>query len=436
MRIQSFTNMKLWLSLSLFLLSLQLSAQVTRQPFLQIPTPTSIVVCWQTDRGIEGEVHYGTSVSSLTENVIESEYEEVYHEVEITGLNPGTKYYYSVEGESKGNEEQYFITAPLTGSITPVRIWVIADFGQTNSHQNEQRLETVAQWKSFNNDSYHADLVLSLGDQSEDDSRYQIQHNYFSPLENVFKNTALYTLIGNHDNHDNSLNYLETFVLPTKAEAGGIASGTEKYYSFDYANIHVVVMCTEIDGKDMKKQIKWLQKDLDNNKQDWLIAIMHRPFHSGGHHRTDEGQSSQDRRNTCLPILEDHGVDLILQGHNHIYERSYLLDNLLGKTTTLTESNIIDSGLGREDVDGAYQKKKNTPHQGTIFVEVPGGGVASKSFEHYAIFPVHYNGYDYEGSLVVDVNGNRMDVKFLCNELDENDSHIWDYFTIEKKINY
>ncbi|MFC2116832.1 metallophosphoesterase, partial [Bacteroidota bacterium] len=341
----------------LFLLSLPATAQVTRQPYLQIPTSTSVVVSWQSGTGEVGNVYYGTKVSSLTQKIVESENEEIYHEVEISGLIPNTKYYYSVDGSPTGTEEQYFTTAPPAGSNSPVRIWVISDFGQTNSGQNDERLETVAQWKSFNKDSYHADLVVSLGDQTEDDSRYQLQHNYFNQLEKVFLNTPLFTAIGNHDNHDGMQNYLSTFALPAGAESGGIASGTEEYYSFDYSNIHVVVLCTEIEDEERKAHVEWLKQDLDNNKQDWLIACMHRPFHSGGHHRSDIDQDAQDRRDDWLKILEDHGLDLVLQGHNHVYERSYLLDNLIGKTTTLTDANILNKGLGREDEEGAYRKK-------------------------------------------------------------------------------
>ncbi len=149
---------------------------------------------------------------------------------------------------------QYFVTAPVAGDREPVRIWVISDFGQTNSDQNERRLETVASWKAFNNGIIHADFILSLGDQTEDDSRYQLQHNYFNQLEDVFINTPLFTAIGNHDNHDGMVNYLSTFALPSNAEAGGVASGTEKYYSFDYANIHVVVLCTEIEDEEGRKE--------------------------------------------------------------------------------------------------------------------------------------------------------------------------------------
>jgi predicted phosphodiesterase len=419
--------------LCLFLGSISLNAQITRQPYLQLITPTSVVISWQSETGVTGTVYWGTQISSLTEKTTESDYEEIYHEVKISGLVPGTKYYYSVEDSTHGTEDQYFITSPETGSNNPVRIWVISDFGQTNSEQNKRRLETVANWRSFNNNSYHADFVLSLGDQTEDDSRYQLQHNYFVQLENVLKNSPLFTVIGNHDNHDSMYNYLRTFALPGKAEAGGIPSGTEKYYSFNYANIHVVVLCTEIDDIEGKKaQIDWLKEDLVNNKQDWLIACMHRPLHSGGYHRSDMEEDFQERRNEWLPILEDHGIDLVLQGHNHVYERSYLLDNLTGKTTTVTDANIINRGLGREDQDGAIHKLKNAPHQGTIFITVPGGGVTTENFEHYSIFPVYYSGEDKEGSVVIDVQGNRMDVRFICDEVNAEGSHVWDYFTIIK----
>ena len=161
---------------------------------------------------------------------------------------------------------------------------------------------------------------------------------------------------------------------------------------------------------------------------------MHRPFHSGGHHRSDDDEDGdfQKRRSAWLTLLEDHGVDLVLQGHNHVYERSYLLDNLIGTTRTLTPANKVDTSLGREDGTGAYRKKKSAPHQGTIFVTIPGGGVASGDFERYSIFPVFYSGRGREGSVVVDVDGARMDVTFLCDESDSRGSHVWDHFTIVK----
>jgi acid phosphatase type 7 len=396
-----------------------------------------MVVRWQTGTSTVGKLFYGTTFSSFPFTIKEEGDEKTDHEVKISGLRPDTKYYYSIEDSTKGKNDQYFVTPPATGTIIPVRIWVISDFGQTNSEDNERRLETVAQWKSFNNNKYHAGIVLSLGDQTEDDETYQIQDNYFNQLENVLKNSPLYTTIGNHDTHDSLTNYLKTFSLPANAEAGGIASFTEKYYSFDYSNIHVVVLCTEIeDSISYGKQIEWLKHDLDENRKEWLIACMHQPFHSGGYHPTNDNTTSQKRREDWLTVLEDNGVDLILQGHNHVYERSYMIDNLIGKSTEIIEANKIDTTLGRVYFHGPYHKPSgNKPHKGTIFVSCPGGGVSNSSIYYpvtYSIFPVVFAGEDYEGSVVIDVNRNQMDVRFICDEKNEQGSHIWDNFTILK----
>lgn len=411
-------------------------SQVTRQPYLQVPTPENIIIRWQTATKVRGTIYYDTIISSLRNTITESENKRD-HEMKVPCLKPNTKYFYSVESPSKGHEDQYFITSPGKGAKIPVRIWVISDFGQTNSHQNKRRMETLDQWRSFNNNNYHANFVLSLGDQTEDDSLSQLQDNYFDQLQNVLKNSPLFTVVGNHETHDTVHNYLKTFSVPSEGEAGGIASHNKMYYSFNYANIHVVVLSTEIyDMVLYKAQVDWLKKDLENNKQTWLIACMHQPFHSGGYHPTDDNKSSQKRREDWLKVLEDNGVDLILQGHNHVYERSYMVDNLIGKSTSITNANKIDTTLGRPDVGHAYHKPLgNLPHKGTVFISCAAGGDAN-SIKHYPapfnIYPVAFPGSDYEGSLVIDVNNNRLDVKFICDEINKMGSNIWDYFTIVK----
>lgn len=424
------------LLLFLFLLSVQVSAQITRQPYLQVVTPTSIVVRWDTDSSRIGTVHYGSSATALT-NARSDTGGTKKHEVTITGLSPRQKYFYSVTGPSGGKSDQYFVTAPVTGTRQFTRMWVISDFGQSFSASDDaRRLVTVGVWKEFNNNSLAADLVLSLGDQSESDWESQLQANYFNQLQDVLRVTPLFTTVGNHDAGDQRVVYKASFTLPANAEAGGIASGTEDYYSFDYANIHFVVLCA--DGFDISPETEWLKNDLAANKSEWLIALMHHPMHSAGDHKSDLDPFSATEKTNWLPLLEDAGVDLILAGHNHCYERSYLLDNLIGKSTTLTEANKIDTALGRIDVDHAYQKVFGQPHKGEIFINCEGGGTSSDASNlryPFSFTPVVYRGSDYEGSLVVDVDGNRMDVKFLCDEHNATGSHIWDYFTIIKSAN-
>ena len=113
---------------------------------------------------------------------------------------------------------------------------------------------------------------------------------------------------------------------------GVVASGTEQYYAFDYANVPVVSLDSQLSIRDSalrKKMNTWLIKDLKANQQDWTIAIFHHPPHSKGSHDSDEAKVSVSRydlpmvylRKEFTPIFEQYGVDLTYAGHSHAYER-------------------------------------------------------------------------------------------------------------------
>jgi hypothetical protein len=160
-------------------------------------------------------------------------------------------------------------------------------------------------------------------------------------------------------------------------------------------------------------------------------------MHSAGYHPTDGDATALAMKANWLPLLEAAGVDLILAGHNHVYERSYLLDNLTGNSTSITAANKIDTALGRIGVDHAYQKEPGRPHQGEIFITCQGGGTANDPKYlpvPFSFTPVVFKQSNDEGSLVIDVNGsNRIDVKFLCDQPDLfTGSHVWDSLSIIK----
>ncbi len=410
------------------------SAQVITRPYIQVATPGGVVIRWNTEGNDTGKVKYGPDKDLLWNTAVESR-PGTAHEMTISGLQPSTRYYYSIDTLER-SDEHYFITAPSVGTKVKSRIWVISDFGQTSTSQNSVREEVVDHWKTFNDGDYHADLVLSLGDQTENDTREELQQTFFDQLEKVLVNSPLYTIEGNHDAHDEFVNYKAAFTIPSRGEAGGYPSNSTDYYSFDYANVHVICLSTEID--DIKgPQLTWLRKDLQNidkNNTDWLIACLHRPFHSGGYHTTDNSSTAQEQRDYWLKELENYGVDLVLQGHNAIYERSFLLDNLIGKTTDMTDENMINGGDGREDGDGPYLKPSGlNPHQGTVIIEVAPGGDAVSNNDQYQIFTSTFSGKDVEGSLVIDIDSStRMDVSFLCYRADDQGNHIRDHFTILK----
>ena len=153
---------------------------------------------------------------------------------------------------------------------------------------------------------------------------------------------------------------------------------------------------------------QWLVNDLNATAQQWVIVFFHHPPYTHGNHNSDLETDLTEIRQNILPILESHGVDLVLCGHSHNLERSYFLNGHYGVSSTLTDSMKIDGGDGRVDGTGAY--RKNSFGQGVVYsVSGSSGQTTGGTLDH----PAHFLSLNVLGSLVVDVNQGRLDVKFL-----------------------
>jgi hypothetical protein len=128
-------------------------------------------------------------------------------------------------------------------------------------------------------------------------------------------------------------------------------------------------------------------------------------------------------REFALPILEAYGVDLVLSGHSHSYERSMLLAGHYGASDTLTGAMMIDSGDGREGGDGTYEKPGATTEGAVYVVAGSSGKTSSADLDHPAI----YISLLELGSVVLDVDDARMDATFL-----DDSGSVQDSFTIRK----
>ena len=82
----------------------------------------------------------------------------------------------------------------------------------------------------------------------------------------------------------------------------------------------------------------WLENDLLNTTQDWIVAFWHHPPYSKGSHNSDSESYLIDMRENFLPLLEENGVDLVLSGHSHSYERSYFLNGHYGNSNSFDPS--------------------------------------------------------------------------------------------------
>lgn len=401
---------------------------LTRGPYLQMGTTSAMTVRWRTSSKTSSVLQYGTGLGSLTSTAAD-ETPKTDHEIRVTGLAADTTYYYSVgDGATtfaKG-PDHFFSTAP-TG-VKPMRIWVLGDSGTAGSGQRAVR---DAYYKFAG--SSRTNIWLMLGDNAYNegtDEEYQAA--VFDMYPTMLRKAVLWPTPGNHDGHTADAEtqtgpYYDIFTLPKSAEAGGIASGSEAYYSFDYGNVHFVCLESyETNRAPNGPMAEWLRHDLANNKKDWLIAFWHHPPYSKGSHDSDIDTELIEMRQAFVPILEEHGVDLVLCGHSHSYERSHFINGHHGSSDTFDKSMVVQPGSGRSDLTGAYTKTAvgPLPFAGAVYsVSGASGRLSEGSFDHPAMFiSLHVL-----GSLVLDVNNNRLDVQYL-----DSTGARRDYFTMLK----
>jgi hypothetical protein len=396
---------------------------VLRGPYLQQGTPTSVVVRWRTEIPSDSRVQYGVEPDCLNSSVTDA-LPVTEHEMTLTGLQPATRYCYAIgttDLDLAGNDgEHYFDTPPLPGTSRPTRIWVLGDSGTGNQSAWDVR----DAYYDFTG-GVHTDLWLMLGDNAYpvgNDSDYQ--RAVFDTYPEMLRKSVLWPTLGNHDassadSPTQSGTYYDIFTLPAGGQAGGSASGTEAYYSFDHANIHFVVLdSTDTPRAPTDAMLSWLDLDLASTTQDWVIAYWHHPPYTRGSHDSDTELRLIEMRENALPILELHGVDLVLSGHSHSYERSYLIDGHYGSSDTFNPDpvafggHVVDGGDGRLEGDGAYVKSQSgpAPHSGAVHIVAGNSGLLSGGpLDH----PVMVASFNVLGSLVLDVDGNRLDLAFL-----------------------
>lgn len=434
----------LWLLLPAAALA---QAVLERSPYLMAGSPTQMVVRWRTDIATPSVVRYGESPTILGNTVIEAG-PTTEHEVEVTGLLPDTQYFYSVGTSTLelagGDPDHFFRTPPLKGTRQPIRIWVIGDSGQcavssqgcTDANAvKDEYLQAVG--------ADPADLWLILGDNAYNNGTDpQYTAGFFDVYPEVMRKTVLYPTLGNHDlltggsvSATQSGPYYDSFSMPKYGEAGGVASGTEAYYAFDWGNLHFISIDSATVGTNLEvggPMYDWLELDLMANDQDWTIIYWHHPPYTKGSHDSDNPAEASlfEMRERFNPLIEQWGVDLQLTGHSHSYERSKLIDGHYGLSSECAAGEcVIDGGDGDPGPsgDGPYLKATLGPaaHEGTVYAVV---GSSSKNSGGLTAHPVMSYWLNYEGSLLIDVDGSTLAARFI-----DRNGAVRDTFQIEKQ---
>jgi len=393
---------------------------VDRQPYMVMQTNNSITLKWQTPKVEIGKVAYGDSPTNLN-NVLIEENAVDKHLLKISKLKECTKYYYSVSSNSLDIDNKNRSFSTLCQSSQLVRIWAIGDSGK----RGDKQLKVYQQMLNYiHGDLSQLNMWLLLGDNAyKSGTQKQYNKNLFEPYIELVKNFTPWAVIGNHDSR--RFAFYNIFDFPTQAESGGVKSGSQKFYAIDNGPLHLVMLDSETESLDVDGEMaKWLRKDLKSNQKPWVIVAFHTPPYTDGGHKSDDDSNSGGRmydvRHNFVPIFDEFGVDLVLSGHSHGYERSKLLVNHLGKSDTLSAKNILQDR--KTDYNKSLSIKKNS---GTIYLI---SGSASKldraSYKH----PAMPFSFEKMGSLLIEITPTTLRSKFL-----NIDGIIADEFIIKKE---
>ncbi len=296
--------------------------------------------------------------------------------------NSSYLYYPVVNGSPIGSGARFRTTAPpldpATGRSYSFRFLVLGDSGMGTASQIR-----VAQRLNLESASF----LLHVGDIAYGNGNFeQFQRNYFDIYRDLMMRTPFFTAPGNHEyDTPNAAPYLSLHTFPTDTVP---LADRGRYYSFDWGNVHFVSLDSQADRKTNQgtllralsgssDMLNWLQRDLRSTRQFWKVVFFHHPAYAGGQNYGDPIE--RDVEQYLCPILESNGVQLVLNGHEHSYQRTFP---------------VKFSPRGRTVPDGT----------GTVYMTLGGGGATL--YEN--MFPLpqtafqrvinHYGRVDVEGS--------------------------------------
>jgi acid phosphatase type 7 len=281
---------------------------IPRDPYLQQVTTSSALVGWVTPapetQRVEVTTPDGRAIGSATaepERTVTQPIDGRQVWAQLAELEPDTIYCYAlVDASGPLTERIGFRTAPLPDTTRPIRFLAFGDSGMGG----EDQVRLLEQMHAF-----PYELAVHTGDLAYDRGTLaQLEAYVFGIYGELLRHLPLFPVAGNHEyDTKGGAPFRDVFALP---------GNTEQWYSFDWGPIHFAAIDTEAS---YAVQARWLAEDLAATSQPWKIVYLHRPpYSSGKRHGSDK-----ELRAALEPVFVEHGVQLVLSGHDHHYERTH-----------------------------------------------------------------------------------------------------------------
>ena len=285
----------------------------TKTSYLQRVQNEEITVLWETNVAGFGSVEFGTAPDSLNEAVVTPQVAGSHHEIVLTGLQADTRYWYRTRTHVVATGEE------LLGQVRSFRTAVPEGTSFTFMAYGDNRTQSEIHTRLVNRmwtDAHEEDVrfLLSTGDLVTNASPWrEWQTEFFAPALPLIGDIPIYTSLGNHEgNHESYYYYLD---LP----------GNEAWYSTRYGDLELFALNSSADYTADSEQGIWLDGALAASTATWKIVFFHHPPYACTPARKPGDLGIQEH---VVPVLERHGVQLALLGHDHLYGRSRTMNGV------------------------------------------------------------------------------------------------------------
>jgi hypothetical protein len=245
------------------------------------------------------------------------------HKVLVEGLIPGTAYKYRVGSADNWSNTGAFTTEAETEAN--YEFLYMTDSQGSNSQDYEVFANTLRQGLQYFPDSK---FMVMTGDEVDAGSLESQWLDYFGKPQDMFLKLPIMAAVGNHEGPYND-NYYHHFHYPNDSISNPLPPGS--VYSYDYGDAHFMILNTmdmawdERQKESFRQQIEWLRKEVAETDKKWKIVGFHKAIYSLANHALDA--DILELRQMLYPVFDELGIDVVLQGHDHTYMRSYQMYN-------------------------------------------------------------------------------------------------------------
>lgn len=344
--------------------------RITKGPFLLRVSENRAAIMWETDSKGPCTVSYGRGEKleqQITTKPVRIEYgsplsrKTVFvHKVWLENLESGRVYYYRVTA-SETESRLYTFKTPAP-NLDQVRFAVYGD-SRSNPRIHRKVVEQII--------GKDVDFVVICGDLVRDGGKYeQWGVQFFDPLKGLAESTPVYALKGNHDR--SRQNYFAKLLVPP---------GQTTNFAFDYGPVHFY--CADNYSGTEAQVLALIETDTTTNASLWKFVSYHVPSLNFGGHWSDWGHPN------ALPTLAKAGVDFVIAGHSHQYERFRPVAPPPGTEGSYV-TYITSGGAGA----GLYGVERSLCH------------ACAKKIHHFCIFEIKGDKLSMDA---IDIDGNVID---------------------------